>query len=74
MPNMFGIEPLTPAYGRDYECAAQVKYDLERGTDFVCANGQYCSIRDLRDLGAETIQVRFKKGVMGYEETCLINL
>lgn len=74
MPYMFGIEPLVPAYGRDYECAAQVKYDLERGVDFTSANGQYCSIRDLRKMGAKTIQVRFNKGIMGYEETCLINL
>ncbi len=73
-PDMFGIEPLTPAYGRDYGSVTQVKYALYAGLDFKAANGQYCSIRDLKGMGAKTIQVRYNKGVMGYEDTCLIDL
>ncbi len=71
---MFGIEPLTPAYGKDYESIAQARYDLFEGKDFKTANGQYCSIRDLRRLGMKTVQVRFHRGLMGYERTGVVNL
>ena len=71
---MFGIEPLTPAYGRDFKDVAQFKRVLLSGADVTTANGEYCSIRDLRRMGITSIQVRFGKGPMGYEKTGIINL
>ena len=43
---MFGVFPLTPAYGRDYKSWPALVRDFEDGRDFQCVNGQYCSIRD----------------------------
>ena len=38
---------LTPAYGRDYKSAKEVRADLNAGKDFqVQPSGQYCSLRD----------------------------
>lgn len=59
---MFGLSPLTPAYGRDYQTKDEVvKALLLDGKDFIAANGQYCSIRDLERLGIEEISVRYAK-------------
>ena len=49
MANKFGIEPLTPAYGRDYKSIEEVKGDWFGGKDFRTSFGQYCSIRDFGD-------------------------
>lgn len=72
--SLFGIEPLVPAYGRDYEDHAQVRDALLGGTDFRTAGGQYCSIRDLRGMGLRSIQVRYGRGLMGYEQTTVVEL
>lgn len=56
---MFGVTPLSPAYGRDYKTAKAVKADWEAGKDFKCANGSMCSIRD---FGPEDrLEVRYRK-------------
>ena len=42
---------LTPAYGRDYKNKSEVIAAWHAGKDFILATtGQYCSVRDLRDL------------------------
>ena len=42
---------LTPAYGRDYKSKAEVLAAWQARKDFILATtGQYCSIRDLKDL------------------------
>lgn len=40
---------LTPAYGRDYKSAKEVRKDFEAGKDFLIffPSGPYCSIRDI---------------------------
>lgn len=39
---------LTPAYGRDYKSAKEVREDFEAGKDFCMEpSGHYCSIRDI---------------------------
>lgn len=43
---MFGIFPLTGAYGRDYKSKDAVINDWRAGNDFKTVGGQYCSIRD----------------------------
>jgi hypothetical protein len=63
---------LVPAYGRDYESAAQVRKDWEAGKDFKIANavgkfgrwcGSYTSIRDFQrsEPVPEGSYIRYKK-------------
>lgn len=56
---MFGIMPLTPAYGRDYKSKAEVEKDFLDGKDFQTCAGSYCSARDFPP-GTE-ITVRYAK-------------
>lgn len=56
---MFGIFPLTGAYGRDYKSQAALMLDWNSGKDFQCINGQYCSKRDFPE--GETITIRYAK-------------
>jgi hypothetical protein len=56
---MFGVMPLTPAYGRDYTSLGALMKDWEAGKDFVTVSGQYCSKRDFKYR--ELIQVRYNK-------------
>ncbi len=72
--SMFGIEPLVPAYGRDYKTVEEFKVALLAGTDFQTAFGQYCSIRDLYKMGIQTIRVRWGRNAMGWGETADIDL
>lgn len=55
---MFGIFPLTPAYGRDYKSKAEVITALKSGVDFKTCSGQYCSLRDFPN---QNIEVRYNK-------------
>lgn len=43
---MFGVFPLSGAYGRDYPNRAELEKDFRAGKDFQCPNGRMCSIRD----------------------------
>ena len=40
---MFGLTPISPAYGRDYTSKAKAQADFSAGYDFQAANGQYCN-------------------------------
>jgi hypothetical protein len=53
---MFGIMPLSPAYGRDYKSKAAVLEDWHNGKDFKTCSGQYCSRRDF--IGKE-VTIRY---------------
>jgi hypothetical protein len=63
---------LSPAYGRDYKTAKEVKAAFEAGKDFV---GDYnlrfalCSIRDFKP--GDTVNLRYKKNrsVVPYKVT-----
>ena len=54
---MFGVFPLTGAYGRDYTSKAAIVKDWLEGKDFETVNGQYCSIYDF-DVN-EPITIRY---------------
>lgn len=56
---MFGVTPLSPAYGRDYKSAKAVKDDWQVGRDFRTVSGQMCSIQD---FGPEDkLEVRYAR-------------
>ena len=57
----FGLEPIMPAFGRDYKTLQEFERDLRKGLDFKCPSGQYCSIRDLEKLKLKEIAVRYNK-------------
>lgn len=59
MPNKYGIEPLIPAYGRDYKNKKALEEDWFGGKDFKTAFGQYCSVRD---FGPEYYPLNFRYG------------
>ena len=61
MVNMFGLEPLMPAYGRDYKSLAKLKEDFDKGVDFTTASGSYTSKRELFESGVRQITVRYNK-------------
>lgn len=57
---------VTPAYGRDYKSAKEVKADWKAGKDFVIADimhpncGAYVNIEDIENT-SETVMVRYNK-------------
>ena len=55
---MFGIEPLTPAFGRDYKSKKAAQADLDSGLDFRCIDGRYIDIEGLRRAGMSKIMCR----------------
>ena len=61
MVNMFGLEPISPAYGRDYTSVAKLKADFEANKDFRAANGSYTNRSDLFAFGVRQITVRYGK-------------
>ena len=61
MVNMLGLEPIMPAYGRDYKSLAKLKADFEAGLDFQTASGSYTNKRDLFEFGVRQITVRYGK-------------
>ena len=61
MVNMLGLEPITPAYGRDYKSLAKLKADFEAGQDFQTSSGSYTNRRDLFEFGVRQIMVRYDK-------------
>ena len=58
------MSTLTPAYGRDYKTASDVKSDYYSGKDFILKDvsspyhGKYCSCRD---FVGETITLRYHR-------------
>jgi len=65
-----GIEPISPAYGRDYKSKAEVLADFDANKDFVSPSGRYGTKKEFIALGMKTITVRYKK----LRETFVINL
>ncbi len=57
---MFGVSPITPAYGRDYKNLKEAQADLDADKDFMCLNG-YINRPQLVELGLRKIQVHFKR-------------
>jgi len=55
---MFGISPITPAYGRVYSSKTAIEKAWKEGKDFKCPNGQMCSIRDFKE---RSIEARYGK-------------
>jgi hypothetical protein len=71
---MYEVAPLVPAYGRDYNSVEEAQADFDADKDFCTAFGQYINRPQVKELGLTTIQVRWHKGVMGYEETGMLTV
>jgi len=67
MSGLFGIEPLMPAYGRDYETPEEAQADFSKNLDFRTPSGPYTNKSDLAKMypDLEKIRVRFN----GLEDT-----
>lgn len=55
---MFDVEPLVPAYGRDYKSIKQVQADFDAGKDFRTASGQHINKDDLKSMFPHLKQIR----------------
>ena len=61
---MFGILPLTPAYGRDYKKKADVLKDWNDNKDFKTSAGQYINreqFATMDELPKSNITIRYNK-------------
>ena len=59
---MFGLEPLTPAYGRDYKSLEELKTDFYNNKDFMTPSGRYTSFTELLErFSGKQLEVRFNK-------------
>lgn len=56
-----GLEPLVPAYGRDYTTIKQAQADLDNKLDFMTPAGKYINIDELAQLGMKTIRIRYNR-------------
>lgn len=58
---MFGLEPLTGAYGRRYSSLQAMQADFDKGLDFRTPSGAYTSKRELPTVapGMKKIRCRF---------------
>ena len=56
---MFGVSPLTPAYGRDYKSLKALESDFNDLKDFKTPDGQAINKTDLLGLKMTTIRVRW---------------
>jgi len=63
MSGLFGIEPLMPAYGRDYETPEEAQADFSKNLDFRTPSGPYTNKSDLAKMypHLERIRVRFNR-------------
>lgn len=57
---MFGLSPLTPAYGRDYKSKKALEADFNADMDFYTPSGSSTNKSDLLTSGHTQIQVRYK--------------
>jgi len=68
---------LTPAYGKDYKSDREACDAFTSGKDWKIATvthpyaGRYCSVRD---LDGYFVELRFNRGVMGYEDFTVVRL
>ena len=58
---MFGVSPLTPAYGRDYHSKKAVLEDFNADLDFETPSGQYTNRADLIAMNVSEINIRYGK-------------
>jgi len=60
---MFGLEPLTPAYGRDYKSLKAVQEDFDGNKDFMTQSGQVTNKSDLVQMhpGKGQFRVRYQR-------------
>ena len=59
---MFGISPLTAAYGRSYRSKAEIQKDLDGNKDFMTSGGQYINKEQLLEaMPGHEINVRYGK-------------
>ena len=58
---MFGITPLTPAYGRDYKNKKEVLEDFNLNKDFNTSMGQPINKDQIIDMGLHSVNIRYKK-------------
>jgi hypothetical protein len=69
--SMFGIEPLSPAYGRKYTSKAAAQADFDANKDFTSCFGQYINKEQLVPLckkcGMKTIKVYINKNAVFLE-------
>lgn len=67
MSGLFGIEPLVPAYGRDYLTPEEAQADFSNNKDFQTPSGPYTNRSDLAKMfpDLERIRIRFN----GLEDT-----
>lgn len=63
---MFGLEPLTPAYGRDYKSLKAVQDDFDKDKDFMTPSGRATNRRDLVQMHPDKkkFRVRYKRLTM----------
>ena len=59
--NLVGVEPLEPAWGRDYNSIEEVQKDFDNGKEFRTAGRQYTTKRELKKYipGIDQIRVRY---------------
>lgn len=60
-PNLFGIEPLSPAYGAVYMSEKDAQEALDAGKDFSTPMSGYISKHDLLEKGVKEIGCRYGK-------------
>lgn len=60
---MFGVDPIAPAYGRQYKSLKEAQADLDGDKDFRTPNGQYISRKELLQIGMRTINIRYGAGL-----------
>jgi len=58
---MFGVIPLSPAYGRDYKNVADIKIDFDNGKDFLTPSGRYINKSDIQNMKYTSIEVRYNR-------------
>ena len=61
--NLMGIEPLTPAYGRDYKTLEEAQRHFNENKDFKTPSGLNTNKEDLANMypDLKSIRVRFDK-------------
>ena len=59
--SLFGIEPLTPAYGRDYTSKKALLADFDKDKDFLMPSGVPINKAQLVQMGVKRIRVRYAK-------------
>jgi hypothetical protein len=66
--SLFGIEPLTPAYGRDYTSLKAMQEDFDNNKDFRTPGGAVINKAQLLTMEVKIIDCRYskltKKGIL----------